>query len=248
MMETAANPAATAPVTEARKDPALGGKPQAVSQVANPTRSQASNQPASQASSQVPSQVQSQVQSQVANLATARQDMPATTATAKAPTSEPVPEVRAARADFGVDLGGANSVDGLRGLWQGLLKADAALLSPLRPIIAIRERSNGLGMQLRLVAGPLADAAAAAKICAALVENSRSCETTVFDGQRLALRSEPEPAPRAAPAARPPQPRKHVTVRPAHSDERAPEPPAPTPPPAPAASSSSLLPEFLRSR
>ena len=49
----------------------------------------------------------------------------------------------------------------------------------------IREGRNGLGMQLRLVAGPLGDAAAAAKICAGLIENDRSCETAVFDGQRL---------------------------------------------------------------
>jgi len=42
-------------------------------------------------------------------------------------------------------------------------------------------------MQLRLAAGPLQDAAAAAKICAALLESERGCETTVFDGQRLAM-------------------------------------------------------------
>ena len=54
----------------------------------------------------------------------------------------------------------------------------------------MKERSNGLGMQLRLVAGPLSDAAAAAKICAALIESERSCETSVFDGQRLAMKSD----------------------------------------------------------
>jgi len=42
-------------------------------------------------------------------------------------------------------------------------------------------------MQLRLAAGPLHDAATAARICAALVEGGRTCETTVFDGQRLAM-------------------------------------------------------------
>ena len=71
-------------------------------------------------------------------------------------------------------------------------KSNAALTS-LRPIIVIKEGSNGLGMQLRLVAGPLNDAAAAAKICAGLIENERPCETAVFDGQRLALSAE-EPA------------------------------------------------------
>ncbi len=63
-------------------------------------------------------------------------------------------------------------------------------------------------MQLRLVAGPLRDAAAAAKICAALVESQRPCETTVFDGQRLSLQGD-EP-----PAAVKPAPRKRSSARP----------------------------------
>ena len=100
----------------------------------------------------------------------------------------PAPNLAVQRTEFGVDLGGANSVGGLRALWRGLLKSKSnAALTTLRPIIAIKEGSNGLGMQLRLIAGPLGDAAAAAKICAGLTENNRSCETAVFDGQRLAM-------------------------------------------------------------
>ena len=105
----------------------------------------------------------------------------------------PLPKVQ--RTEFGVDVGGANSVGGLRALWRGLLKSKAnAPLAALRPIIVIREGTGGLGIQLRLVAGPLGDAAAAAKICAALTENERSCETAVFDGQRLAMRADEAPA------------------------------------------------------
>ena len=96
------------------------------------------------------------------------------------------PKLAVQQTEFGVDVGGANSVGGLRALWRGLLKSRSnAALTTLRPIIVIKEGRNGLGMQLRLVAGPLVDAAAAAKICAALIENERTCETTVFDGQRL---------------------------------------------------------------
>ncbi|HEV7602741.1 MAG TPA: hypothetical protein VGO49_21120 [Bradyrhizobium sp.] len=101
------------------------------------------------------------------------------------------------RTEFGVDLGAANSIDGLRELWRALLKSSAAL-TMLRPIIVVKELSNGPGMQLRLVAGPLSDAAAAAKICAALIESKRSCETSVFDGQRLAVKTDD-----AAPSMRP---------------------------------------------
>jgi hypothetical protein len=99
------------------------------------------------------------------------------------------------RTEFAVDVGGANSLGGLRALWRGLLKSRSnAALTTLRPIIVIREGNNGLGMQLRLVAGPLSDAAAAAKICAGLIENEHPCETTVFDGQRLAMKADELPA------------------------------------------------------
>jgi len=101
-------------------------------------------------------------------------------------------KVAVQRTEFGVDVGGANSLGGLRALWRGL-KSNTALAT-LRPIIVVKESTTGLGMQLRLVAGPLADAAAAAKICAALLENQRPCETTVFDGQRLAMKAEEPPA------------------------------------------------------
>jgi hypothetical protein len=102
------------------------------------------------------------------------------------------PQLAVKRTEFGVDVGGANSVSGLRALWRGLLKSRSnAPLAALQPIIVVKEGNNGLGMQLRLVAGPLTDAATAAKICAVMVENERPCQTTVFDGQRLAMSDEP---------------------------------------------------------
>ena len=109
-----------------------------------------------------------------------------------------LPKVSLRRTEFGVDLGTANSLNGLRMLWLGLLKSRSnAPLTALRPIIVIKESSNGLGMQLRLVAGPLNDAGAAARICAVLTENKRPCETTIFDGQRLSLKPD-DPSPAAA--------------------------------------------------
>ena len=129
-------------------------------------------------------------------------------------------EIAVQRTEFGVDLGGANSIDGLRALWRALLKSNAVVIASLRPIIVVKERNNGLGMQLRLVAGPLSDAAAAAKICAALIESERPCETSVFDGQRLAIKSD-DPAP-STPSARPP--RKRSGVKRASSEEQSPKP------------------------
>ena len=119
------------------------------------------------------------------------------------------PKISLQRTEFGVDLGTANSVNGLRALWRGLIKSRSnAPLVPLRPIIVIKEGTNGLGMQLRLVAGPLNDAGAAARICAVLTENKRHCETSIFDGQRLSVQSEDPPA-----AAKPTQHRRSLTKR-----------------------------------
>jgi hypothetical protein len=113
------------------------------------------------------------------------------------------PKVSLQRTEFGVDLGTANSVNGLRMLWRGLLKSRSnAPLAALRPIIVIKESAKGLGMQLRLVAGPLNDAGAAARICAVLTENNRPCETTIFDGQRLSLKSDDVPPTTAKPPPR----------------------------------------------
>ena len=160
---------------------------------------------------------------------------------AKTVTSGPMPEIVAAsvdaeaeaiapklqRTEFGVDVGGANSVGGLRALWRGLLKSKSnAPLSALRPIIVVKEGTGGLGMQLRLVAGPLRDAAAAAKICATLVESQRACETTVFDGQRLSLQGdEPPAAVKPAPA---PRKRSSAKPKPAAVEEPAKKPEART--------------------
>lgn len=154
-------------------------------------------------------------------------------ASKKGVVAEPIPEVVASvaadaepnateataaklavrRTEFGVDVGGANSLGGLRALWRGLLKSRSnAPLAALQPIIVVKEGSGGLGMQLRLVAGPLSDAAAAAKICAALIESERTCETTVFEGQRLSMKAD-EPAASTKPSFAKPAWRKRSSAR-----------------------------------
>lgn len=154
--------------------------------------------------------------------------------TASVPPAEPEPakaevaSIPVQRTEFGIDLGGANSIDGLRALWRGLTVSHKALAG-LRPVIMVKERTNGLGMQLRLVAGPIGDAATAAKLCAGLTESQRSCETSLFEGQRLALKNEP---PATAPAAARPAPAAPAAQRRRNSrPEQRSERPV-TPPPA----------------
>jgi hypothetical protein len=125
-------------------------------------------------------------------------DKPEPAATGAVSANDPIPTDAAGvtpvqPTEFGVDLGTATSVEGLRALWRGVSKANAAQLASLTPIIVVKERTDGLGMQLRLVAGPLTDAAAAAKICATLTENKRACDTSTYDGQRLALQADKKP-------------------------------------------------------
>lgn len=150
------------------------------------------------------------------------------------------------RTEFAVELGGANSIGGLRALWRGLLKSreNRAALAELQPIIVLRESNTGLGMQLKLAAGPLHDAAEAAKICAALTEsNKRSCETTVFDGQRLAMGSEEtaQPTPVAKPQPAMEAGGKSTSYKRYRHSSRKEDPPAAPPPQQSSTSFSSLL-------
>jgi hypothetical protein len=94
----------------------------------------------------------------------------------------------ATKTEFGVDLGSAPSMAGLRSLWQSLKEGHEPLFDGLRPVMALREGTRPGTIELRLVAGPLANAAVAARLCAALSAAGLGCQATVFDGQRLALK------------------------------------------------------------
>ncbi|HEY8267792.1 MAG TPA: hypothetical protein VIG34_03930 [Xanthobacteraceae bacterium] len=93
----------------------------------------------------------------------------------------------ATRTEFAVDLGGDTSVEALRALWA-TMRGNHPALANLKPLVSIRDGGKPGVVELRLVAGPLANAAAAARICALLAVNQVACQTAVFDGQRLALR------------------------------------------------------------
>jgi hypothetical protein len=98
----------------------------------------------------------------------------------------------------------------------------------VRPIIVIKENQNGLGMQLRLVAGPISDAAAAAKICATMIANDRPCTTAVFEGQRLVMNPDeavPPPGAEAKPGSEAKQPalRRYSAKRANPKDDTAPK-------------------------
>jgi hypothetical protein len=116
---------------------------------------------------------------------------------APASVPEPVPPTQnatspdqsgPARAEFGVDLGSAPNVDGLRNLWNTAKNRHSSLLDGLRPIISIREQNRPGQVELRLVVGPIPSAALAARICVVITATGSICQPAVFDGQRLAMR------------------------------------------------------------
>jgi hypothetical protein len=92
------------------------------------------------------------------------------------------------RTEFGVDVGGNHTLEGLRNLWASIRGRHGALFENLRPLVAVREGDKPGAVELRLVAGPLSNAVAAARLCATLAGAGIACQPTVFDGQRLALR------------------------------------------------------------
>jgi len=111
-----------------------------------------------------------------------------TPASASASTPPEAQESTTIRTEFGVDLAGDQSIDGLRSRWQQLRAQHGPVLEGLRPVIAIQEGGRSGTVELRLVVGPLSNANAAARLCATLSIAGVNCKTSVFDGQRLALR------------------------------------------------------------
>jgi hypothetical protein len=102
------------------------------------------------------------------------------------PIEEPAAARSETKPEFGIDLGRANSVEGLRQLWATIKSKHGGVLEGLRPIVTVREIARSGGVELRLVAGPISNAAAAARLCAAMA--GATCHPTAFDGQKLALR------------------------------------------------------------
>jgi hypothetical protein len=102
-----------------------------------------------------------------------------------APDSETTQSI-GTTSEFGIDIGGGASFEALRDLWTAARGTHGTALQGLRPVIAVRESEKGI--ELRLVAGPLNNAGAAAKICASLAAGGWSCKPALFDGQKLSAR------------------------------------------------------------
>lgn len=105
-------------------------------------------------------------------------------ATPPLPAPAPVPAPTPAKPEFGLDLGSAPTVEALRTAWAVALRKHGRLLEGLSPMVRTRERPRA---EFRLIAGPLPNAATAARICAAMNAAGAICQPSMFEGQRLAL-------------------------------------------------------------
>jgi hypothetical protein len=108
--------------------------------------------------------------------------MPAVTHTpAAAPENPPPP----AKLEYGIDLGGAASIEVLRIHWAAMKANYGPLLAGLHPL-ASQYPKHPTGVTYRVVAGPLPTAAEAAKLCARFPVTRTGCHPAKFNGVQLA--------------------------------------------------------------
>lgn len=108
--------------------------------------------------------------------------------TASTPAPAPAPAAPEAGSRFAIEIGGPNSIDSLRGLWAKVRDSQAGeFLGEVKPAIALRDGGKPGLVEMRLVAGPVASALAASRLCASVAIAGVACRATSYDGQMLAL-------------------------------------------------------------
>ena len=88
--------------------------------------------------------------------------------------------------EFGVDLGGASTMDVLSARWAAVKANFGPLLTGLHPLAAPDTRPGSTGF--RLLVGPVANPAAGMQLCARFAAVRITCRTAKFAGEQLAQR------------------------------------------------------------
>ena len=104
---------------------------------------------------------------------------------AAAPASEAVATPPLPKSDYGIDLGGAGTLEALRIHWAALKANYGPLLVGLHPLAAQLPK-HPAGITYRLVAGPLPNASEAARLCARFPVTRTGCRPAKFNGAQLA--------------------------------------------------------------
>ena len=111
---------------------------------------------------------------------------PVRVATAPPREAEAAP-MSPAKPEFGVDLGGASSLEALRIHWVAMKASYGPLLAGLHPIVVQHPR-HPAGIDYRLVAGPLPSIGVAAQLCTRFPITRTGCRPAKFVGAYLAER------------------------------------------------------------
>jgi len=98
------------------------------------------------------------------------------------------PTPPAATGGIAIDLGSATNINTLRAHWGAVKAAHGAIVAGLQPLVSVRQSARPGFTEFHLVAGPVTDADAAARLCAALTSVRVPCRPSTFNGQRLDLR------------------------------------------------------------
>ena len=96
------------------------------------------------------------------------------------------PEAAASTNEFGLDLGGASTLDGVQQRWTTVKANFGPLLINLHPRAAPERRQGKLGY--RLVVGPLPNSPAATGLCAHFNAAHTPCRAVRFEGEQIAQR------------------------------------------------------------
>ena len=105
-----------------------------------------------------------------------------------APAPIPVPTVSVT--DFGIELSRAATIDELEREWKRLSRSQKRAMSRLEPRISL-DFSSGDAAKLVLIAGPIRNAADAARLCAMLSSAGERCRTVPFGEDTVALNGQP---------------------------------------------------------
>jgi hypothetical protein len=110
--------------------------------------------------------------------------MPPTRLASVAASEAPTPA--SIQNEFGLDLGGAATLDGIRQRWITVKANFGPLLSGMYPLAAHEHRAGASGY--RLVVGPLPNSPAATGLCAHFAAARTACKSVKFDGEQIAER------------------------------------------------------------
>lgn len=112
----------------------------------------------------------------------------------RAPVQEPTqvatlpeprePPPKPAQKAFGVDLGGATTLESLRAHWSAVKANYGPTLRGLQPVYFTYQRAGRT--EYRLILGPFPNVAAAARVCGQLATVRAFCRTATFEGEKLA--------------------------------------------------------------